>query len=132
MIIRIPEKPLPLKRARAFLRGGKIFFYNSQHKEIDELQLYVKSILPKDFKVYEKPLRVIFDFFLPIPKSTAKKARENMLFVSKKPDLSNLIKYIEDALNGILWKDDSLIVDIRSRKFYSDSPYTLIKIYEDF
>jgi Holliday junction resolvase RusA-like endonuclease len=35
---------------------------------------------------------------------------------SKKPDASNVLKGIEDAGNGILWTDDSQIVDVRVLK----------------
>nr|DAK88926.1 MAG TPA: Endodeoxyribonuclease RusA [Caudoviricetes sp.] len=35
---------------------------------------------------------------------------------------NNHIKGISDALNGIVVKDDSQIVDILARKFYSDTP----------
>lgn len=36
-----------------------------------------------------------------------------------KPDLSNLAKGIEDALNGIAYRDDAQIVDLRVAKIYS-------------
>lgn len=35
---------------------------------------------------------------------------------AKKPDASNVLKGIEDAGNGILWTDDSQIVDVRVLK----------------
>ncbi|MNU11384.1 Endodeoxyribonuclease RusA [compost metagenome] len=40
-----------------------------------------------------------------------------------KPDLSNYIKGIEDAIEGILLKNDSQVVDYgKSGKWYSDRP----------
>ena len=35
-------------------------------------------------------------------------------------DMDNLVKSILDACTGILWKDDSQIVDLRVRKFVTD------------
>ena len=37
-------------------------------------------------------------------------------YPAKRPDLSNIVKLVEDALNGHAWKDDSYIVDITARK----------------
>jgi len=36
------------------------------------------------------------------------------------PDLSNIIKLVEDALNGLAWHDDSRIFRIIARKYYCD------------
>ena len=51
---------------------------------------------------------------LPIPQSWSKKKQEAALrgeiWPGKKPDLSNILKQIEDALNGIVFRDDALIV----------------------
>lgn len=39
-----------------------------------------------------------------------------------KPDASNYLKLIEDALTGIVWEDDNLITDVSCHKYYSDDP----------
>lgn len=60
--------------------------------------------------------------FKEIPKSwSMKKQRAAALgeiFPTSKPDCSNIIKAIEDGSNGILWRDDSQIVDTVSSKRY--------------
>lgn len=80
----------------------------------------------------EAPLQVVFRFYIPIPKSYTKKVRraiaDGTYFATKKPDLSNYIKLIEDAANGILWKDDSQIVTLIAHKEYSEEPRTEIEI----
>ena len=48
----------------------------------------------------------------------------------KKPDLSNLIKFIEDAFNNVLWKDDALISYMFATKKYSFEPKTMIFVKE--
>jgi Holliday junction resolvase RusA-like endonuclease len=46
-----------------------------------------------------------------------------------RPDTSNLVKLIEDALNGVVWSDDSRVaVYNRIEKVYGDTPSVTIKI----
>ncbi|CZR99694.1 Endodeoxyribonuclease RusA [Clostridioides difficile] len=47
---------------------------------------------------------------------------EGLIRPSKKPDLDNIIKSVADSLNGIAYKDDSQIVEVVSKKYYSDKP----------
>lgn len=67
-------------------------------------------------------------FFLQIPKSKSKKWKAEALTGSirpcGKPDLSNLLKNIEDVGNGVFWKDDSLIVGYLpgTGKYYGEVP----------
>ena len=48
---------------------------------------------------------------------------------TSKPDWDNHAK-VTDALNGIVWHDDSQVVDGRSIKVYSDSPALRIEVRE--
>jgi len=79
----------------------------------------------------EGPLRVVMDVLLPIPKSRSKKWKAAALSGAerpvKKPDSDNFAK-VMDSLNLIAWVDDSQIVDLRVRKFYSDAPAMRIQI----
>lgn len=46
-------------------------------------------------------------------------------------DIDNLAKSILDACNGVIWKDDSQIVDLHIRKFItSENPHVGIRIGE--
>lgn len=67
-----------------------------------------------------------------IPKSASKKKREQMLThqarPTKKPDSDNVIKVIADSLNNVAYHDDSQIVDVMFRKFYSDKPRVEVTI----
>lgn len=69
---------------------------------------------------------------LPVPTSWSKKNKEAALLghiaPTKKPDSDNVIKAIFDAMNGIVFKDDSQIVVLSARKFYALSPNTLVQI----
>ena len=41
---------------------------------------------------------------------------------TKKPDASNILKSIEDAMNGVVFNDDSQIVNIHVTKVYATEP----------
>ena len=69
------------------------------------------------------PVAMRLDIFMPIPASWSKAKREAALLSSvmpiSKPDASNVLKAVEDALNGIAYIDDSQIIDVWVRKRYS-------------
>lgn len=77
------------------------------------------------------PLRVTVTAFVSIPKSFSRKkyeaAREGDLRPTTKPDADNIAKML-DALNKIVWQDDSQIVRLVVEKFYSESPRLEIDI----
>jgi Holliday junction resolvase RusA-like endonuclease len=66
--------------------------------------------------------------YRPIPKSFSKRRREaaerGKLRPITKPDLDNYVKAAKDALKGVVWADDSQIVDYIEPfgKFYSERP----------
>lgn len=107
-------------------------------KESREYKEYVSLIAkqhaPK--KPIDGPVSVSIKIYRQIPKSTTKKDRALFLAGIKrpvvKPDGTNYAKGIEDALNGIIYKDDSQIVDLQVQKYYSDNPRVEISVKEIF
>jgi Holliday junction resolvase RusA-like endonuclease len=71
--------------------------------------------------------------YMPIPKSWTKGKQAAALMglcrPMTTPDADNLMKMV-DALNGIVWRDDSQIVYAVVSKFYSDRPRLLIQVVE--
>lgn len=78
------------------------------------------------------PLRVTLRFYRKVQKSVSKVEHDRRVHDKKlpivKPDVSNYVKSTEDALNGILWKDDAQIVIEQSEKHYSDNPRVEIEV----
>lgn len=72
--------------------------------------------------------------FYRIPKSMSKKKKAMMaagaIRPTKKPDMDNVVKIIADSLNHVAYKDDTQIVDVQCRKFYSDEPRVEVTIRE--
>jgi len=48
------------------------------------------------------------------------KGQYKQVFCTTKPDCSNTMKSIEDALNGLAWKDDAYVVDVTHCKRYAN------------
>lgn len=74
------------------------------------------------------PVVLEANFYLPRPKS-----RKNDIVVPTMPDLSKLIRSTEDALTGVVWKDDALVVKVWASKRYASydgRPGAAITIYE--
>lgn len=46
-----------------------------------------------------------------------------------KPDADNVVKAIFDGLNGVLWRDDVLVVDLRVRKRYAATPCVRVEVW---
>lgn len=63
-------------------------------------------------------------FHMPIPKSWSRKKQQEAIGKPHqvKPDIDNLVKGCFDAANGLIWKDDALVVDCKAKKIYSESP----------
>lgn len=87
-----------------------------------------------NLKPSDKPLSVMIAFYMPIPKNTPKKTRELMLggrhWHTKKPDMDNLAKTVLDGLNKAAYIDDSQIVFLSTKKEYSETPKTVVWVYE--
>tara|TARA_R100001039_G_C1854802_1_gene117793 strand:+ start:30124 stop:30546 length:423 start_codon:yes stop_codon:yes gene_type:complete len=83
----------------------------------------------------DKPIVVNFTFRFKVSKSWAKSKKEKALSGELKhvsrPDRDNLEKMVSDALNGIVWVDDSQIYDGRSRKEYAEHGEIVVEIGEE-
>lgn len=71
------------------------------------------------------PLKVTYEFVFKRPQSHYSQSKEIKLKSSapmyhmKKPDVTKLMRSTEDALTGITWGDDCIIVDAHPRKRYA-------------
>ena len=71
-------------------------------------------------KPLEMPLRVFLLFRLKRP-GNLPKSKPGRIWAPGRPDNDNYVKAVFDALNQIIWKDDSQIVDLHSRKLYAST-----------
>lgn len=80
-----------------------------------------------------RPCALLVHAFLPIPKSWTRSERRAALsgaiLPTSRPDDDNYLK-IRDALDGVVWKEDSQVCDSRVLKRYSDQPALRIEVRE--
>jgi Holliday junction resolvase RusA-like endonuclease len=81
----------------------------------------------------DRPLYLLVVADIRVPKSWSKRDTEaalsGSLLPTSRPDADNYGKIV-DALNGIVWADDSQVVDCRIVKRYSAAPAMTIEVRE--
>ncbi|WP_270367719.1 RusA family crossover junction endodeoxyribonuclease [Limosilactobacillus fermentum] len=127
--------PVEQARPRATRMGKGIRLYDPKKVSIFKRQLGMlakQQMLDRGLEPYDGPLEVCMEFYRPVQASVSKKERDRRLSgvhrPTVKPDLDNYIKSTSDALNGIIWADDNLIVSLQADKFYSERPYLVVEI----
>lgn len=81
--------------------------------------------LPPDWKPMEKALHLDIRVYRILPKS-----KKPGTFATTRPDLDNYVKLVLDAMNTIVFKDDSQVVSLVASKWYSER-YVGMSIYVD-
>jgi Holliday junction resolvase RusA-like endonuclease len=110
--------PIPLAR----VRFGQHRAWDSQKqlKVTSEITLVAQhGNRPK----YSGPLRLNATFYMVIPPSRERKSKPGYPHAVK-PDLDNLVKYICDVAQKVLFENDSRIAEINCKKIYSKKPRT--------
>lgn len=127
-------EPQALKRHRTFRRGNFVGTYDPSKADKKDFVAAIQQNAPP--KPIDAPLAITVKFYFSRPKShyrTGKYAgvlKPNApIWHTKRPDIDNLLKFIADSLNGVFWRDDTLICQVvKMSKRYSDRPRTEIYI----
>lgn len=131
-ILGTPQPKQSVRSRIAKTKTGKSFVHHYQTEEIKRTEknmaFDVKSQLPEGFIPYAGALMVKVLFVFP-PLKGFTKAKMNAIsagstiYKTTKPDLTdNLMKGTMDALNGIVFTDDSVIAKVESAKVYGLVP----------
>lgn len=118
---------VPKGRPRVALRGKHPVVYTPT-KTREWEQLIKLAAAGKVKELMTGPIELDVEFYLPRPKSLPNR----ITYHTKRPDLDNLIKAVMDALNGVVWRDDSQVVEKHVYKYYacSERPHVTIDILE--
>jgi Holliday junction resolvase RusA-like endonuclease len=117
--------PVPKARARTVrMKNGRHVTFTPDKSAAWENKIQAAALESRPKELLDGPLVLEVTFYLQRPKSKPKRVR----FPDTKPDLDNLVKSVKDALEGIVYANDSRIVDEVARKRYGDPPRVEVTI----
>ena len=133
----VPGVPVPKARARITKRGSYTPAKSAEYERKVAI-LAKKAMLEQGFKMTDQAVKILIDFTLPRPQyhyktskgKTIDSVKEQYKFAlhTVKPDIDNLIKSVKDALNKVVWNDDSQVIQIEAYKDYGVNPECEIKV----
>ena len=132
--VRVEGTPKPQKRHRTSSKNG---FTRSYDPSAKDKGIFEKVLLQHNIKKLKGAISISLTFYMKRPKHHYRtgrhknklKAKSPVLHVNK-PDIDNLIKFVLDCGNNILWEDDSTICQIEAVKRYCKYPRTEIEYWE--
>jgi Holliday junction resolvase RusA-like endonuclease len=124
---KVDANPVGKQRARYVKRGNFVQAYTPEKTRTYET--LIKDAARQAMGVSEPldtPVSLYLYIRVPMPASATKKRLEAIASGDekpiKKPDASNILKSVEDGMNGVVYKDDSQIINIHVTKVYSSQP----------
>jgi len=124
-------EPKAQPRHRHFQRGNFVTTYDPAAKLKESFAGILQAEAP--IEPISTPMILELTFYMARPNShygSGKKAeflKESAPeYHSGRPDLDNLTKFVQDALNKIYYRDDALICQLIAKKVYSERPRTEI------
>jgi len=117
-------------------RFGKGHAYTPEKtREFEKWMKHMAKEMLPGFKPITGPIILSVVVHKAIPKSWSKKLQElaanGLIHAMGKPDMSNFMKGIEDALNGVVWTDDGQIIGYGNCwKIYSNRPHIDVVVQE--
>lgn len=120
---------LPIGKARpkfARLPNGSVRTYTPKKTGSWEDNIRLQALEHRPAQLLDGPLAARITFYLPRPKS----APRRVTMPATKPDLDNLAKAVFDALEGIIYINDSRFVRKDLAKKFGDPPRVEVEIRE--
>lgn len=128
-------KPQPAGSKRAFVIKGRAIVTDANKNSRDwKNQVSDSASLAYKGALITGPISLTVVFSMPRPKSHfTSKGKPSSQWRSSptvKPDATKLLRGVEDAITGIIWRDDSQIVCQHVYKRYDEAFVTSISIEE--
>lgn len=129
-------EPVAQGRPRGSIRNGKVHMRDPAKSKYFKQYVALVASQHRPEKVITGPVSMDVKVYRPMPKSVSnsskkkEKAEKGLLRPTTKPDVDNYVKGVKDALNHLIYKDDSQVVDLKVSKFYSEEPRVEVMIRE--
>jgi len=119
--------PCPASRPR--VSRWSVYYGKKYTQFREDMKMALNDV---QFVPFERLIFADLKFFIQIPKSWSKKKKTSKQgkFCDNNSDNDNHIKSILDSMNGVYYVDDSQIVDIRSRMYWSEDPRIEVELIE--
>lgn len=131
----VPGVPVAKGRARSFVRNGHVAHYTPEKTaNYENLVKLAAQRAMRGRQPFAGACELELVLFMPVPTSWSNKKRNAALAGDirpmSKPDCSNVLKAIEDAMNGVVWIDDKQETDVHIKKRYSTTPEAIVRVVE--
>lgn len=127
----VPGIPVAKGRAIASTMGGKVRMRTPAKTVAYEstVAMFARQAMGASSPL-AKAVSLLIVATWPIPASWSKKRQQDASHKPSRPDLDNIVKAIGDGCNGIVWNDDSQIVQLIGEKRYGDVPGVVVEVAE--
>jgi Holliday junction resolvase RusA-like endonuclease len=127
--------PVGKGRPRATSRGGFVRMYtDAKTLGFESAVADEARIAMREWQAFNTPMQMQLSAYYPIPKSWSKKKRQmamdGEIHPQVKPDLDNVMKAVLDAMNGVVYVDDSQVINMVATKRYSSDPRVEVYLHE--
>jgi len=119
-----------------FSRAGKFtrVYTDKQTLDYEAVIKFFAAQAMGSTDLLETPVSVFLYIRHAVPQSYSKKRNESCLSgfeqPCKKPDIDNIVKTFLDGMNGVIFKDDTQVVDLHVKKVYSAVPGVDVMVME--
>jgi len=127
-------EPVAQGRPRFARMGNNVKTYDPEKSANYKEIVRAEALKVRPDKPLVGPISLVVLVYRSIPKSFSKKravqAQEGYIRPITRPDIDNIVKGVKDSLKGVIWKDDSQVVTLTTKKYYSDVPRIEVTIGE--
>lgn len=131
----VTGKPEPKARPRFARIGTAIRSYTPAKTVAYEKSVALAArVAMSGAEPFSGPVMLQVAIHLPVPSSWSKRRKGRAIVgeiaATKKPDADNVLKAIKDGMNGVVYRDDAQVFDIRLHKRYGTDPHVAIVAIE--
>lgn len=131
----VPGKPVGKGRPRAARRGQHIQLYTPEKTVSYESTVALVAMQAMAGQpLIIGPVEVVMRMVLPIPASWSNRKKDHavdgIVMPTTRPDMDNVVKGIFDAINGVVWNDDTQVVDLHVKKRYGLTPCVNVMVFQ--
>ncbi|MCY8465053.1 RusA family crossover junction endodeoxyribonuclease [Bacillus atrophaeus] len=129
-------EPVAQGRPRGSIRNGKVHMRDPAKSKYFKQYVALIASQHQPKNIINGPVAMDVKVYRPMAKSVSnsskkkEKAEKGLLRLTTKPDVDNYVEGVKDALNHLIYKDDSQEVDLKVSKFYSEDPKMEVMIIE--